>query len=143
MFCHDPLMKSNVPVLLDAEYHNLTGSFVSWRLALVVIAALTACTMDKDLMPTSQQIEAVAAQAAVPGQDFARARLEEWATLDLPAAERELMLLDLAQPGTRHPSSSLLHDAARPENFHASLQPARGLQSGGVGHKAMLAKSWP
>lgn len=92
------------------ELFNKSGVLISSL--LVLVGALIACQAREDAIPPSTVIEAAALQLGTQGHRVAERRLQEWAELGSPVAQRELALRYLSNPAKRNEARQLFERAA-------------------------------
>ncbi|MBA5604143.1 hypothetical protein H3H36_02045 [Duganella sp. FT3S] len=103
------------------DLFNKSGLLVAS--ALVLVGALIARQANEDAIPSPTVVEQ-AVRSMGPGADGAASRrLEEWAALGSPVAQRELALRYLSNPARQGEGMRLLKQAAR----GGDVQAARGL----------------
>ncbi|MYM39698.1 hypothetical protein [Duganella qianjiadongensis] len=92
------------------ELFNKSGVLISSL--LVLVGALIACQAKEDAIPPSTVIEAAAMQLGTQGHRAAERRLQEWADLGSPVAQRELALRYVSIPSKRNEARQLFERAA-------------------------------
>lgn len=92
------------------ELFNKSGVLISSL--LVLVGALIACQAKEDAIPPSTVVEATAMQLGTTGHRAAERRLQEWADLGSPVAQRELALRYLSNPAKRNEARQLFERAA-------------------------------
>jgi len=92
------------------ELFNKSGVLISS--VLVLVGALIACQAREDAIPPSAVIETAALQLGTQGHRVAERRLQEWADLGSPVAQRELALRYLSNPAKRNEARQLFERAA-------------------------------
>jgi len=109
------------------ELFNKSGVLISSL--LVLVGALIACQAREDAIPPSTVIEAAAQQLGTQGHRVAERRLQEWAELGSPVAQRELALRYLSNPAKRNEARQLFERAAGAGDAQAVVKLA-GLYQG-------------
>lgn len=121
------------------ELFNKSGVLISS--VLVLVGALIACQAREDAIPPSAVIETAALQLGTQGHRVAERRLQEWADLGSPVAQRELALRYLSNPAKRNEARQLFERAAGAGDAQAvvnlaSLYPGSSLTGNGSSNGA-------
>lgn len=101
------------------ELFNKSGVLVSS--VLVLVGALIACQAQEDAVPSPNVIEAAANQLGTQDDAVAERRLQEWADLGSPVAQRELALRYLSNPAKRSEAMQLFERAASAGDAQAAV----------------------
>jgi len=112
------------------ELFNKSGVLISSL--LVLVGALIACQAKEDAIPASNVIEAAAMQLGTQGHHAAERRLQEWADLGSPVAQRELALRYLSIPAKRNEARQLFERAAGAGDAQAVINLAGLYQTSGL-----------
>lgn len=112
------------------ELFNKSGVLISSL--LVLVGALIACQAKEDAIPPSAVIEAAAMQLGTQGHRAAERRLQEWADLGSPVAQRELALRYLSNPAKRNEARQLFERAAGAGDAQAVINLAGLYQTSGL-----------
>jgi hypothetical protein len=100
------------------DLFNKSGVLLS--AVLVLIGSLIACQAPDDAIPPPAVIEAAAMQLGPHTDSPAERRLQEWAELGSPVAQRELALRYLSNPAKRSEAMRLFERAARAGDAQAA-----------------------
>lgn len=101
------------------DLFNKSGVLISS--VLVLVGSLIACQAQEGAVPAPTVIEDLATQMGPQSQVVAERRLQEWADLGSPVAQRELALRYLAQPDKRKEAIALFERAANAGDAQAAV----------------------
>lgn len=100
------------------DLFNKSGVLVA--AVLVTVGAAIGWQAQESVIPSSTAIEAMAHQTDARGHVAAERRLQEWADLGSPVAQRELALRYLSNPDKRDEALALFQRAAKGGDLRAA-----------------------